>query len=89
MCQKEQGSGRRRLHTKRPKLLLKTERVQVCQLAGVVGLVGMRHAPALADGQLSMPTDWPEKQLKEQLKVQLHIQKSIRSSWPVLKLKKM
>lgn len=84
MCQKEQGSGWRRLHTKRPKLLLKTERVQVCQLAGVVGLVGMRHAQALADGQLSMHTDWPEKQLKEQLKVQLRFENNICSLWPML-----
>jgi len=51
----------------------------------VVGLVVMRRARALADGQLSMPTDRPEKQLKEQLKVQLHFEKDICSSWPVLK----
>lgn len=85
MGQKEQGSEQRRLHTKRPKPLLEKERVHICQLAGVVGLVVMRRARALADGQLSMPTDRPEKQLKEQLKVQLHFEKDICSSWPVLK----
>ncbi len=83
MCQKEQGSERRRLHTERPKLLLETKRVHTCQLVGVVGLL-MSRARALADGQLSMPTDRPEKQLKEQLKVHLRFEKDICSSWPVL-----
>lgn len=73
-CQKEQGSERRRLHIKRPKLLLETERV-LCQLIGVGGLVVVRRTRAPADGQLSMPTDRPEKQLKEQLQVHLGFKK--------------